>query len=340
MSSDPQLASETAASVRVPEEPETASPVVSVVMPAYNVGDYITKAVQSILEQTLPNFEILIVDDCSSDHTARVMKQLAEEDSRVKPLFHDHNLGVSAARNTALENARGEWIAVVDPDDWIAPNRFERLIEIAEAYQADGVADNQFFVNARTEEHFGHLMVNGEAPISEMTSADFLNRDLPEVRGYGLLKLILRRSFVNMHKLRYRLEFPRGQDCVFYCDCLAKGARIMITNEPYYYYRIHREGSTTANTLGLPSILSIKEVQETIENIFDTDDPEVAEALARRKELIQECLHYRRVVDPLKDHQYGKALAELVGEPAYALKFAKRLSGAAWRRIARTNFPE
>lgn len=336
MSSDPIVVAKNAASsgVRVAENRQ---PKVSVVMPAFNVGNYISKSIRSVQVQTLSEIEIIVVDDCSQDHTREIIEQFAQEDSRVKVFFHPENKGVSAARNTALDNATGDWIAVVDPDDWIAPERFERLVEIVEAHGAEGVVDDQYFVNAETEETFGRLMINGERPIDHMTAVDFLMHDLPEIKGYGLLKPLFKRSFIEEHKLRYRTDFPRGQDCVFYCECLARGAHVMLTNEPYYYYRIHREGSTTANTVGLPGLLSIVEVQTALEEIFGTDDPDVTRALEQRSAFIQECLHYRRVVGPLKDKQYGKALAELIGEPGYAFKFARRLSGAAWRRLSGTN---
>ncbi len=315
------------------------APLISVIMPAFNVAKFIEKALETVLGQTHKNLEILVVDDGSSDQTSSIIKSFARKDPRIKPFFHNENKGVSEARNTAIENATGEWLAIVDPDDWLAPQRFESLLKVAEKTGADGVADNQCFVSSKTGDVFGQLMPNEEASISEMTPADFLVKDLPEVPGYGLLKMMLKRSFVNRHGLRYRSEFPRGQDCVFYCDCLAKGARIYLTNEPLYYYRFQRLGSTTRDTLGIPTMVSIAEVQATIETFFDPADPEISEALSYRRNLIEECLHYRRVIDPLKQRKFGRAFYEFIGEPTYAYRFAKRLSGAAWRRLAGANPP-
>ena len=314
-------------------------PLVSVIMPAFNVAEFIEKAFETVLAQSHKNLEILVVDDGSSDETANIIRQFAQKDPRIKPHFHTQNKGVSEARNTAIRNAKGEWLAIVDPDDWLDPKRFERLLEIAEQTDADGVADNQYFVSSKTGDIFGQLMVDEGDPINEMSPADFLNNDLPEMPGYGLLKIMLKRSFVMRHGLSYRSEFPRGQDCVFYCDCLAKGARIFLTSEPYYYYRFQRLGSTTRDTIGVRTMVSIAEVQATIETFFDPSDPEISKALTYRRNLIEECLHYRRVIDPLKQRKFGRAFYELIGEPAYAYRFAKRLSGAAWRRLARANPP-
>ena len=315
------------------------NPMVSVIMPAFNVAAYIEKALETVLDQTHTNLEVLVVDDGSSDKTREIIQRYAQKDHRVKPHFHKENKGVSEARNTAIKNANGEWLAIVDPDDWIAPERFENLIKIAKQTGADGVADNQYFVSSKTGDIFGQLMSEDVSPVTEMTPADFLNKDLPEMPGYGLLKMMLKRSFVNRHGLNYRSEFPRGQDCVFYCDCLSKGARIFLTSEPYYYYRFQRLGSTTRDTIGVPTMVSIAEVQATIEKFFDPSDPEISQALSNRRELIEECLHYRRVIDPLKQRKFGRAFYEFIGEPTYAYRFARRLSGAAWRRLAGANPP-
>ena len=321
------------------DETQNETQLVSVVMPAYNVGDYIGRALESVLSQIHDNLEICVVDDGSTDSTRFVIEKFARQDKRVKPIFHDRNYGVSAARNTAIDHARGDWLAVVDPDDWIAPERLEKLLNVAQSTGADAVADNQHFVHAKTGETFGQLMPRDSLSELEMTSADFLNNDLPEENGYGLLKMMIRRSFIDKHGLRYRAEFPRGQDCVFYCECLSNGARVFLTPTPMYYYRFQRLGSTTRNTIGVPTMESLLHVQEAVEKIFGQSTPHVTEALARRRELILECLHYRRVIDPLKQRQFHRAASEFFREPAYAGKFVQRLSGAAWRRVTGKNPP-
>lgn len=315
----------------------TISPKISVVMPAYNVAPYIAKSIQSVQEQSASNIELIIVDDGSDDATRSIILQSARRDDRIKPVFHDRNMGVSAARNTALDVASGEWVAVVDPDDWIAPDRFESLLEIIENEDADGIADDLHFVDSETEEVLGNLMVNGEPAVGPMTSVDFLTRDLPEVTGYGLLKLMIKRSFLQSHSLRYRTSFPRGQDCIFYSECLAKGARFLITNQRHYFYRVDRAGSSTTATKGLPAMLSIAEGHSVLENVFDMNDPGIAKAMAHRKALIDECMHYRQVVTPLKDRHYMAAIKQLAKRPDYSLKFANRIVAAAWRRTTGAN---
>src|SRR5678816_1140531 len=95
---------------------------VSVIMPVYNGAQWLAAAVESVLRQTLSNLEVLIVDDGSVDETACIAERFAARDSRVQLLSLSSNRGQSAARNLALERARGAWIAPVDADDEIRPD--------------------------------------------------------------------------------------------------------------------------------------------------------------------------------------------------------------------------
>lgn len=310
------------------------APIVSVVMPAYNVADYIDHAVQSVLAQTLTDIEVIIVDDGSSDATRERIADLAQQDGRVRPIFHEQNSGVSAARNTALDAAKGEWVAVVDPDDWIDPKRLETLFHIAEQHQADAVGDNQHFVEGEAERSFGQLMSKESHGVWKMSAAEFLRCDPPEVIGYGVLKLMLRRSFLEAHGLRYRTSQSRGEDCLFYCDCLSLGATIYLTAEPFYYYRVNRLGSATTLTIGLASSYSVEQVHRDVEAIFDgCADPEVIKALETRKSLIEESTHYREIVARLKDGRFFDAFLRAISKPTYLLPAGKRFVGAGVARL-------
>ncbi|EEI24411.1 glycosyltransferase family 2 protein [Lentilactobacillus hilgardii] len=85
----------------------THAPLVTISIPAYNLGSYLEKTLNSVFKQTYQNFEILLVDDASTDHTAEVIAKFAEQDDRIKPHFFKEHEGVSKARNYAIDNARG-----------------------------------------------------------------------------------------------------------------------------------------------------------------------------------------------------------------------------------------
>lgn len=113
------------------------SPVVSVVMPAYNSEKYIARSVKSVLEQTFRNFELIIVDDCSTDKTYETIKELLKTDGRIRCCRLKKNSGVAVARNFGMSLSRGEWIALVDSDDLWAPEKLEKQLETARKEKAD-----------------------------------------------------------------------------------------------------------------------------------------------------------------------------------------------------------
>ena len=110
-------------------------PLISVVVPAYNIAPYVEKSIASIIAQTYRNMEIIIVDDGSRDETGRILDDLAEKDSRIR-VIHKENGGVTSARLRGIAEATGEWIGFVDGDDYIEPQMYERLLNNAFKYGA------------------------------------------------------------------------------------------------------------------------------------------------------------------------------------------------------------
>src|SRR5262245_2837185 len=117
-------------------------PDVSFIVAAYNVAPYIEAAVASALVQTGVSVEVIVVDDASSDETASKAAAMAMNDPRVRLIRRETRGGPSAARNAAMDAAAGSWLAILDADDLITPERTTRLLELATATAADIVADN------------------------------------------------------------------------------------------------------------------------------------------------------------------------------------------------------
>ena len=310
------------------------TPVVSVILPAYNVAEYIEASIGSIRNQTLRDIEIIIVDDGSSDGTRSAIEKLAQQDGRVKAIFHEQNQGVSAARNTALNVANGEWIALVDPDDWIDEDRLEYLVDTANMIGADAIGDNQALVDPGNQDQvFGYLVDDEKQGVWDLSPAEFISHDLPEKIGYGALKFVVRRSFIEENNLRYRTDVARGEDCLFYCDCYAHGMKAFLTSEAKYFYRVNREGSATNITAGLPSILSVADVHQQAKLIFkDVSDKALHDALSHRGKLIDECIQYRSIVTPLKNKQFVTAMAAALSKPFYLPAVTRRFLSAVRAR--------
>lgn len=104
-------------------------PIISIIVPIYNVGKYLPKCIESILNQTFKNFELILVNDGSTDNSGVVCDDYAKKDTRIK-IIHKSNGGVSSARNAGLYVAKGEYIGFVDPDDYIDKNMYEKLYRL------------------------------------------------------------------------------------------------------------------------------------------------------------------------------------------------------------------
>jgi cellulose synthase/poly-beta-1,6-N-acetylglucosamine synthase-like glycosyltransferase len=214
---------------------------VSVIIPVYNGAQWLSAAVESVLVQTLSNLEVLIVDDASVDDTARIAERFATRDPRVQLLRQASNRGQAAARNLALERARGVWIAPVDADDEIRPDRLRLLAEAGERENADLIADGIFFRGARLPGTPPELMTwRGNGHDLELLSAEALIKsDIPAGGrcSLGYLKPLMRRRFLNEYNLRYAEDLRFAEDFHLYVRALFCGARFLLYPESHYVYR-------------------------------------------------------------------------------------------------------
>lgn len=116
--------------------PAIHNDLVSIITPAFRAASFIGETIKSVVAQTYPNWEMLIAEDCSPDNTREVIREWALAEPRVKLVVMEHNGGPALARNAALEQATGRWIAFLDSDDLWLPDKLERTIAHAHAYQA------------------------------------------------------------------------------------------------------------------------------------------------------------------------------------------------------------
>lgn len=123
---------------------------VSIIVPIYNVENYLQQCLDSIINQTLQDLEIICVDDCGTDKSMDIVNQYAKHDKRIKIISHPHNMGQGAARNTGIKAAQGEYVGFVDSDDFIALNYFEKLYTAAIENNADLVQTDFIYYYAET----------------------------------------------------------------------------------------------------------------------------------------------------------------------------------------------
>ena len=127
-------------------------PKISVIVPVYNAKKYLHQCVESILSQSFADFELLLVNDGSTDGSGAICDEYVQKDSRVRVL-HKENGGVSSARNLGLDNARGEWISFVDADDWLELNMYESLYKSATEEESE-IVYSDFYMNHRNKKDY------------------------------------------------------------------------------------------------------------------------------------------------------------------------------------------
>lgn len=214
-------------------------PLISVIVPVYKVEEYLARCVDSILGQTYRNLEILLVDDGSPDRCGAICDEYAARDSRIR-VIHKENGGLSSARNAAIDVARGEYIGFVDSDDWIEPETYEALLEMALQENVKLACGGRFDVSSKTGEKTPGLcppkreVISGEELCGRIFTWD-------NVDSAAWDKLYHRSLF---REIRY----PLGKICedipTTYRIALDAG-RVGMLNRPVYNY-FHRPGSITA----------------------------------------------------------------------------------------------
>ena len=209
------------------------NPSVSIIVPVYNAEKTIRRCIESILHQSCGDFELLVVDDGSPDSSGAICDAYAAGDARVRA-FHKENGGVSAARNLALEQARGKYIQFLDSDDWITPDATLLLLRAAEEHEADLVISDFYRVVG------GRVSVKGDIEEgSVLTQEEYAAHMMenPADFYYGVLwNKLYRRSIVERYRLRMDEEISWCEDFLFNLEYIRCARRFYALNVPIYYY--------------------------------------------------------------------------------------------------------
>jgi glycosyltransferase involved in cell wall biosynthesis len=224
-------------------------PDISVIIPAFNAQRFIEESIGSALAQTDASFEVIVVDDGSDDDTANIAERMARADARLSVYKNEHNKGPSYARNRGISYARGRWIALLDGDDYFAPERLQQLLRIAEEQDVDLLADNITIVSEAGEPLGVAFGTEEDGAVGRVTIQKFLELNRPLAAGVklGYVKPIMRREFLLRHGLRYKEDVGVGEDFLYYMTCLLRGGRFWMIPEPFYSYRLVEHSVTRSS---------------------------------------------------------------------------------------------
>lgn len=209
-------------------------PKVSVVLPCFNVAPYIGTCLDSLLNQTLADIEVICVDDKSTDDTVTIIKKYAQKDNRITLIELPQNQGVSNARNTGIDTASGEYIGFVDPDDYVDLDFYEKLYDIATKNDADIAKASLVTVN-----------VNGIHTPNQLNIT--VKRDKLNFQ-YEFTSAIYRTDFLNKHNLRFLAGCSIGEDVNWQTKAAYLANKIPVIDSTAYMY-IRRNDSAYCDFL-------------------------------------------------------------------------------------------
>lgn len=303
-----------------------AGPRVSVIMANWRGERYLAQAIASVLAQVMGDLELLVADDASDDRSLEVARAAAAADGRVRVLPAPSNEGPSAARNRALEAARGEWVAVVDSDDLLHPRRFEVLLDAAQGLGADMVADDMAFFGEGPGAGGRTLLGPLDLRAARMVDPAFFVRsndagnDLPSL---GYLKPLVRRAAVG--DLRYDPLVRVGEDYDLYLRLLLRGARFALLPLPLYLYRRH--GTSLSHRLSVAALEPLLAAHGAVVGSLGAGPvpDDLARALAQRGQSLARALRFERLVEALKARRGGQAAELLLRDPVLLRLLARSL---------------
>jgi glycosyltransferase involved in cell wall biosynthesis len=265
---------------------------VSVIIPAYNAEHTIVRAVDSVLKQKDVEAEALVIDDCSLDGTARVIEEHYRGNNRVKLLSTSANSGPSSARNVGIAQASGEWLALLDADDWFVDNRLSVLVRVASRSGVDFIADSYFLCRNHNEtphaERFAGFSPHGKSV--EIDFATFIKY------GMGSVKPVIRRALLDKTGVRFDPAVWRGEDMKFFATLLIENARFELVNTPMYCKQ-ETPGSLT-KVCKIRLLQDMRLVFAALEEIVSIDDPlkkDMSKAIMYRCRVVDDALAFAKL---------------------------------------------
>ncbi len=244
---------------------------VSVIIPVYNVEKYLRQCLDSVVNQTFKDIEIIVINDCSPDNSLQIIKEYQQKDKRIVFVDLKQNIGIGLVRNEGLKIAKGKYVTFIDSDDWIANNYIEILYNTIEKYKYDVISPNFYSYNETTKK-----LSLGKQPQC------FYNINISSVK--------LKQKFLYFEKTHYlrkifKLDFLRKNNIVFHInkledtlfiwEVLINTDKFMFIKDKLYYYRESRNSSfideNTKNTIELQNTINLAmEIKKIIIKQLDT----------------------------------------------------------------------
>ncbi|WP_373002983.1 glycosyltransferase family 2 protein [Hyphomonas sp.] len=291
-------------------------PSVSVLMANYNSAPYLAAAIASVLGQDFTSLELILVDDGSSDDSVALAERIAADDPRLRVFSGKRFGGPAPVRNFALDQARGDWVAVVDSDDLLHPQRFSRLMAAIEASGADILIDDLAIFDgdgsSGVDTMFEGPLATTPSTISEPT---YIRSNFLSGKGtkLGYAKPVIRRASLEANGIRYNEAMRIGEDYDLIVRLLGEGCVMATLPETLYFYRKH--SASISHRLDMAALTALEAAAVAAATAPD-QSPAVLAANTDRLKSIRRAIGFDRLVSAIKAADVATILSLLVRQPS------------------------
>ena len=229
-------------------------PTVSIIVPVYNAEDYIGRCIESIIHQEYEDFELLLVDDGSTDSSGDICDRYGKQDSRIR-IIHKKNTGVSDTRNSAIAQARGTFLQFLDSDDWMTPDATKLFVRAADTWQCDLVIADFYRVAGERLTQKGDI--DEERVLTREEYAAYMMEN-PADFYYGVLwNKLYRRDIIEKYHLRMDETISWCEDFMFNLEYILHAKTFYALQTPVYYY-VKRKGSLVNQNFNISQTVQMK----------------------------------------------------------------------------------
>lgn len=239
-------------------------PKVSIIVALYNKEKYIKKCLKSLVNQTLKDIEIIVVNDCSTDKSLDVVKSL--DDKRIKVINNKKNKGIGITRNIGVAKATGEYIGFVDADDYVEKDMYEKYYNYAKEYNLDLLTSDYFKIINNKKEYF-------KVDNFKITNIE-KNNNIINLINYGPCNKLFKRDLIINNNIIFS-ETTKFEDVIFVAKAIRYSKNIRYLNEAYYNYVIHSLSETTTVDKRTFDIFEVLDnVNDIYSNLYGTKELE------------------------------------------------------------------
>lgn len=233
---------------------------VSVIVPVYNAEKYLKRSIESVINQTYKDLEIIIIDDKSTDNSKKIIQKYASSDNRIRAFFSEINQGVSKSRNIGMKSVSGDYIIFMDADDYIVPNAIEVMMNASNKYNADIVDSYHLIIYTKNNKNY--YFTENKVPKKDLILGSLDdNIEVLTKSTYITGKLISRKLIDGMS---FDENLKRYEDLVFEHQLKLKLKNMVFVKEVLYYY--YQVSDSLINTLGTKHEVYLEAAKNVIEN--------------------------------------------------------------------------